>query len=79
MDTKLRTYPPLYERLIAAVPPDGLTNDLAQKLAEERVARCAAEKRVRELEERCMWAEGTLAGLRAELAGLVERVRVAAL
>ena len=79
MDTRQVTYPPLHERLTTLAHPNGLCNDLAQRLAEERVARHAAEKRVKELEERCMWAEGTLAGLRAELAGLVERVRVAAL
>ncbi len=42
------------------------------------MARCATEKRVRELEESCMWTEGTLAAVRAELAGLVERVRIGA-
>lgn len=63
--------------LEAHAHPDGLCDDLAQRLAEEHVAKCAAEQRVKELEERCMWAEGTLAGLQAELKGLVDRVAVA--
>jgi len=78
MESNRVTYPPLYERLMACVPADGLAEELAQRLAEERVARRAAEERVRELEERCMWAEGMLAGMRAELEGLVGRVRLAA-
>lgn len=76
MNTKqLRTYPPLYERMIAPVP-DGLTNDLAQRLAQERAARRDAEQRLRDAEQRCMIAESELAALIQELRGLVERVTI---
>ena len=79
MERNRVAYPPLEARLRGAcVSARTLCDDLAQQLAEAHVARLDAEKRVIELEERCMWAEGALAGLRAELKGLLQRVSVGA-
>jgi ribosomal protein L16 Arg81 hydroxylase len=77
MDTTQTTYSPAHEgpRLVPPTP-DGLSDDLAQALAEERVALRKAEQQLVEAQMRTMIAEGELAALRYELRGLVERVRI---